>query len=51
MVDVSHEAHAAANPRTKHGRHEYDLEEFGLAEARVRERFRIYQERFPELAE
>jgi hypothetical protein len=44
------EAHAAANPRAKHGRHEYDLEEFGLSEARVRERFRAYQERFPGLA-
>jgi hypothetical protein len=45
------EAHAAANPRAKHGRHEYDLEEFGLSEPRVRERFRAYQERFPGLAE
>ena len=45
------EAHAAANPRAKHGRHDYDLEEFGLSEARVRERFRAYQERFPGLAE
>lgn len=45
------EAHAAANPRAKHGRHEYDLEQFGLSEAGVRERFRAYQERFPGLAE
>ena len=45
------EAHAAANPRAKHGRHEYDLEEFGLSESRVRERFRVYQERFPGLTE
>ena len=43
--------HAAANPRAKHGRHDYALEEFGLSEARVRERFRVYQERFPGLAE
>jgi hypothetical protein len=45
------EAHAAANPRAKHGRHDYDLEQFGLSEARVRERFRVYQEGFPGLAE
>jgi len=45
------EAHAAANPRAKHGRHRYDLDEFGLSEARVRERFRAYRERFPGLAE
>jgi hypothetical protein len=45
------EAHAAANPRAKHGRHEYDLEEFGLSEAGVRERFWVYQERFPGLTE
>ena len=40
------EAHASANPRAKHGRHDYDLDAFGLSEARVRERFRAYQERF-----
>jgi hypothetical protein len=45
------ERHAAANPRAKHGRHEYQLDEFGLSEARVRERFRTYQERFPRLTE
>jgi len=45
------EAHAAANPRAKHGRHEYELEEFGLSEELVRERFREYQGKFPGLAE
>jgi hypothetical protein len=45
------EAHAAANPRAKHGRHEYELEEFGLSEGRVRERFRRYRERFTGSAE
>jgi hypothetical protein len=45
------ERHAAENPRAKHGSHEYDLEKFGLSEARVRERFRAYQQRFPGLAE
>jgi hypothetical protein len=43
------EAHAAANPRAKHGKHEYELEEFGLSEERVRERFRGYRARFPEV--
>jgi hypothetical protein len=45
------EKHATENPRAKHGSHAYDLAEFGLSEARVRERFRAYQERFPGLAE
>lgn len=45
------EAHASANPRAKHGRHDYDLDAFGLSESRVRERFRAYQERFPGLTE
>jgi hypothetical protein len=45
------ERHAAANPRAKHGRHDYELEAFGLDEARVRERFRAYQEAFPGLTE
>lgn len=40
------EAHAEANPRAKHGRHEYELEEFGLSEERVRDRFRGYLARF-----
>jgi hypothetical protein len=40
------EAHAAANPRAKHGSHDYELEEFGLNEAAVAERFRGYRERF-----
>ena len=45
------ERHASANPRAKHGRHDYDLAEFGLDESRVRARFRAYQERFPGLTE
>jgi hypothetical protein len=45
------ERHAEANPRAKHGRHEYELEEFGLSEGRVHERFRVYQERFSALTE
>jgi hypothetical protein len=45
------EAHAAANPRARHGRHEYELEAFGLSETGVRERFRRYQEQFAGLTE
>jgi hypothetical protein len=45
------ESHAEANPRAKHGKHEYGLEEFGLSEERVRERFAGYRARFGEHAE
>lgn len=40
------EAHVAANPRGKHGKHEYSLEEYGLDPQQVRERFAPYVERF-----
>lgn len=40
------EAHVAANPKGKHGRHEYSLEEYGLEPAQVRERFASYVDRF-----
>ncbi len=36
----------AGNPKGKHGRHVYSLEEFGLTEAQVRGHFRAYCERF-----
>ena len=36
----------ASNPKGKHGRHVYSLEEFGLTEPQVREHFRDYCERF-----
>ena len=38
--------HIAANPKGKHGVHEYGLEEYGLTPDRVRERFAAYLERF-----
>jgi hypothetical protein len=38
-------AHAAANPRGKHGAHEYRLADFGLDAAGVRAAFRPYVER------
>jgi len=40
------EAHVAENPKGKHGRHEYSLEEYGLDPDEVRERFAPYIERF-----
>jgi len=40
------EEHIAANPRGKHGRHEYALEEYGLDHGQVRERFAAYIDRF-----
>jgi len=40
------EAHIASNPKGKHGTHEYGLEEFGLVESQVRERFAGYIDRF-----
>lgn len=36
----------AANPKGKHGRHEYDLAEFGLTREGVRHHFREYVDRF-----
>lgn len=39
-------AHAAENPRGKHGAHEYDLARYGLTADRVRERLADYIDRF-----
>ena len=38
--------HVEAHPQGRHGRHEYSLEEYGLAPEAVRERLRFYTERF-----
>jgi hypothetical protein len=38
--------HVEANPRGKHGAHEYDLARYGLREEAIRERFGWYIERF-----
>ena len=43
---VTMQAHMQANPKGKHGKHQYDLESFGLDAARVRERFADYVDRF-----
>lgn len=40
------EAHVAANPRGKHGVHDYSLEEYGLDPDQVRARFAAYIDRF-----
>jgi hypothetical protein len=40
------EKHLAANPRGKHGSHEYDLARYGLDEGRVMARFSWYIDRF-----
>ena len=40
------EAHLAANPRGKHGAHEYDLDRYGLTKGRVQERLAWYVDRF-----
>jgi hypothetical protein len=40
------EEHVAANPKGKHGKHEYALEEYGLDPDAVRERFAPYIDQF-----
>ena len=39
-------AYLARNPKDKHGRHEYSLEEYGLTKEGVRRQFSDYVERF-----
>lgn len=45
-VASAFEAHAAAHPQNKHGKHDYGLEEFGLTEAGIRARFGAYARRY-----
>lgn len=40
------EAHTAANPKGRHGAHEYSLDDWGLTKDQVRARFAPYAERF-----
>ena len=40
------QAHVEANPKGRHGAHEYKLEDWGLTPEHVRERFAPYAERF-----
>ena len=39
-------AHIAANPQSKHGRHSYSLEEYGLSPSTIRARLAAYVRRF-----
>lgn len=43
------QAHIDANPKGKHGKHEYDLAEYGLTRELIADRFEFYtsQDRFP----
>ena len=38
--------HLAQNPKGKYGRHSYDLAEFGVDEAAIRDRFAGYVARY-----
>lgn len=40
------EEYAKQHPMNKHGKHQYDLEQFGLSEAQVLKRFAFYIDRF-----
>ena len=40
------ETYMAENPKGKHGRHTYSLEDYGLSREQIRERYRDYCERF-----
>ncbi|MBW2398223.1 MAG: sulfotransferase [Deltaproteobacteria bacterium] len=40
------ESHASANPKGRHGAHEYSLDDWGLTKEQVRARFAPYTERF-----
>ena len=40
------EAHTRANPKGRHGAHEYSLDDWGLTKEEVRARFAPYAERF-----
>jgi hypothetical protein len=45
-VTQAMQAHVAANPKGRHGAHDYRLEDWGLTSAQVRARFLPYAERF-----
>ncbi len=45
-VESLMQTHIDENPKDKHGKHEYALEEWGLSADEVRERFKPYTERF-----
>ncbi len=45
-AEAAMNAYMAANPKGKHGRHTYSLEDYGLTAEQVRARYREYCERF-----
>ncbi|HRF88093.1 MAG TPA: sulfotransferase, partial [Pseudomonadales bacterium] len=45
-VEQRFQRYADAHPMGKHGKHDYRLEEYGLTEQQIRERFAFYIERF-----
>jgi len=45
-AEAAMNGYMAANPKGKHGKHVYALEEYGLSKEYVRERFKDYIERF-----
>lgn len=45
-TEAAMKAHVEANPRGKHGKHVYDLSQYGLTTGEVRERLAGYLERF-----
>ena len=45
-ADAAMQAYMAENQKGKHGKHSYDLAEYGLSKEGVRERFRSYIERY-----
>ena len=45
-AQAAFEEQVAANPKGKHGSHEYSLEEYGLDPDEVRARFASYTDRF-----
>lgn len=45
-IEAAMTGYLAANPKGKHGKHEYDLAEYGLSKGYVRERFSDYISRY-----
>lgn len=45
-AEAAMQGYLDANPKGKHGKHEYDLAEFGLSREGVHERFKSYIERY-----
>ena len=41
-LEQAWEAHVAAHPQGEHGEHEYSLEDYGLTESQIRDRFATY---------